>query len=213
MHKRVIVFASGSPTGGGSGFQELVENAATGVLNAQIAGVVSQYPDGGVKKKADALGIPFIHFPKGGGEVDYRRIVDDVGAEFVLLSGWVLRVKGLDPCTTINIHPGPVKFGGKGMYGHHVHEAVMRAYHAGQLAASEVSMHFVTDEYDQGPVFFRYPVLIRPDDTPKTLADRVNKIEHGWQSWVTDLVVRGDISWDGRSPSSFVTPDWYRFDL
>jgi len=96
------------------------------------------------------------------------------------------------------------------MYGHHVHEAAIQAYKKGEIQHTEVCMHFVTDEYDKGPVFFRYRIYIRPDDTADTLGARVNKIEHAWQSYITNLVVNGEIYWDGKNPDSLVVPDWIR---
>jgi phosphoribosylglycinamide formyltransferase-1 len=80
------------------------------------------------------------------------------------------------------------------MYGHHVHEAVIKAFQEGKITASEVTMHFVNDEYDEGSVFFRYPVFIRSGDTAESLGNRVNKIEHGRQSYITNLVLKGDIA-------------------
>jgi phosphoribosylglycinamide formyltransferase 1 len=215
-HPRAVVYASGSREGGGSGFQELVESTESGVLRAQIVAVVSQYPTGGVAKKAAILGVPFVHFEAGrdATERDYQKVVSDTGADFNLLSGWVLPVRGLLPGRTMNIHPAllPSPFGGKGMFGHHVHEAVMAAYRRGEVTCSGVTMHFVTDQYDQGPVFFRYPVLIRPEDTPETLAARVNKIEHAWQPWATNQVVSGAVRWDGVRGHPVTTPlgyDWH----
>ena len=117
----------------------------------------------------------------------------------------------MNPQKTINIHPGPLPhFGGPGMYGHHVHETVIQAYKEGKIQNSEVCMHFVTEEYDKGPVFFWYPVLIRPDDDADSLGARVNKIEHAWQSFVTNLVVTGQIRWDGKNTKSLVVPDFMK---
>lgn len=210
--KKILVFASGSKTGGGSGFRELVENSKTGVLSAEIIGVVSNYEDGGVYTLAKNLNIPFVYFPKPWDEAGYKKILGSYQPDLVALSGWLKLTKGLDPRTTINIHPGPLpELGGAGMYGHHVHEAAVKAFSEGRLLESAVSMHFVTDGYDEGPVFFRYPVQIRKEDTPETLASRVNKIEHGWQSWVTDLVLCGEINWDGKNPNSLKVPSWYPF--
>ena len=206
--KKLIVFASG----GGSGFQELVENARTGILKAEIVAVVSNHEFGGVREKAEKLKIPFIFFSGPFTRDAYQEIVASSGAEFVALSGWLKQTVGLNPRMTINIHPGALpRFGGKGMYGVHVHEAVIKAYQEGDIKHAEVSMHFVTEEYDEGPVFFRYPVLIRDDDTAETLAARVNKIEHCWQSWITNLVIEEQISWDGKNPESLQVSPWYHF--
>ncbi len=219
VKKRLLVFASGSKDGGGSGFRRLAE-CARGLhgdhnrLNAEIVGVVSNHDNGGVRKHASEMGVPFYHFTAGktAGPADYRAVAEHFGAEFVALSGWILMVKGLDPRTTFNIHPAPLpQFGGKGMYGHHAHEAVVAAYQAGQVTCSAVSMHFVNSEYDRGPVFFRHFVPIQWDDTAETLGKRVNKYEHAWQAIITGLVLRGEVAWDGRKPGSLKVPRNYPF--
>lgn len=210
--KKIIVFASGSKQGGGSGFRELVENSLTGILNAEISAVCSNYPNGGVRNLSNKFGIPFVYFKGPWTAARYQSIVDFHEVDFVVLSGWLKLVKGLDPQKTINIHPGPLpRFGGDGYYGHYVHQAVIEAFCRGEVTQSVVSMHFVTEKYDEGPVFFQYPILIRSDDTAESLAKRVNKIEHGWQSWVTNLVINGEIYWDGKDPESLVVPSWYSF--
>jgi len=197
MKPRLLVFASGTQTGGGSGFENLVSN----VQAADIIGVVSNIENGGVQERAERLGIPFVYFPAPYTAERYQDMVKE--ADFVALSGWLKLIEGLDPRTTFNIHPGPLPgFGGKGLYGRFVHEAVLKAYAEGRITHSAVSMHFVTPEFDEGPVFFRHPVPILPEDTVDTLTARVLAAEHQWQSKITDKVVRGDISWDGKDASS-----------
>ncbi|MDZ7798991.1 MAG: formyltransferase family protein [Patescibacteria group bacterium] len=194
---KILVFASGDKVGGGSGFQELVENSRTGVLDAEIIGVISNHKDGGVKKRAIRLGISFHHMTEFG-EQNYRLAAQNLGAEWICLSGWLKFIRGLNPAKTINIHPGLLPlFGGRGMYGHHVHEAVIKAFKKGEINETAVTMHFVDNQYDHGPIFFHYPVLIRQDDTADSLGERVNKIEHGWQSYITNLVVHGSIRLEG----------------
>ena len=194
---RVLVLASGDEKGGGSGFQELVEFSRTNppVLDAQIIGVISNHPRGGVQKRADALHIPFEHWSGPFDAKGYRALVEKYQADFVMCSGWLKFVRGLDPAKTVNIHPGPLpRFGGSGMYGHHVHEAVMAAFHRGEITQSSVTMHFVDDvAYDNGPIIFQMPVLIRPDDDAETLAKRVNEKERAWQSYILNLVVHRNI--------------------
>lgn len=206
---KIIVFASGTAEGGGSGFKKLVEASRSGVLDAHIIGVVSNHERGGVWEKASALNIPFIHFGGKWNAAGYQSIARDTRADFFALSGWLKLVSGLNPQTNFNqktvfnIHPGPLPdFGGPGLYGHHVHEAVIKAFREGKIKSSAVSMHFVTGEYDRGPVFFRAPVKIEDDDTPETLAERVNRCEHLYQAEITNLVVNGFIRWDGRSHHS-----------
>lgn len=212
MKPKLIIFASGSSDGGGSGFRELVENSRTGILDVKIVAVVSNHKNGGVRKIADEYSVDFIHFNGPFVAKEYQAIVKASGAEWVSLSGWLKLVLGLNPQKTINIHPGKLpQFGGKGMYGHFVHEAVIEAYKRGEIKCSAATMHFVTEIYDAGPIIFEYPVWIRKDDTPESLFARVNKIEHAWQSYITDLVVHKKISWDGEDAKSLKVPENYSF--
>jgi len=209
---RLVIFASGSATGGGSGFEKLVEASRRDVLRAKIVAVISNHGNGGVRERADRLGVPFVHFAAPWTADRYRELIRELAPDFIALSGWLKLAAGLDPRITFNIHPGPLPdFGGPGMYGHHVHEAIMQAYRAGKITHSAVSMHFVTEEYDRGPVFFRLPVEILPTDTPDDIGARVNKAEHEWQARITDHVVNGRIGWDGKDPRSLRVPDGYQF--
>src|SRR3990167_4603773 len=170
---KIIVFASGTKDNGGSGFENLVQASKTSILDADIVAVVSNQENGGVRERADRLGVPFIHFNPtnyllirankqvvGSGDSQvYKDILHKSGAEWIALSGWYKQVKGLDPKCTFNIHPALLsfdggRFGGVGMYRHHVHEAVKVALGAGEITESGFTMHFVTDEYDRGPAFF-----------------------------------------------------------
>lgn len=148
-----------------------------------------------------------------------QKIASETGADFFALSGWLKLVKGLNPATrfnsrtVFNIHPGPLpNFGGPGLYGHYVHEAVIAAYRQGKITHSAVSMHFVTEEYDRGPIFLNCRVKIKDNDTPETLGARVNEWEHAYQPGVTNLVVNGYIKWDGVDPNSLEVPKDYTID-
>jgi folate-dependent phosphoribosylglycinamide formyltransferase PurN len=194
---RVLVFASGDPKGGGSGFRELVEFSRTNppILDAQIIGVISNHENGGVRGTADALHIPFEYWPGPFDAKGYRSFVERYQADYVMCSGWLKFVRGLDPAITVNIHPGPLpRFGGARMYGHYVHEAVMTAYRQGEITQSAVTMHFVDEKaYDHGPIIFQMPVLIRSEDDAQSLAKRVNEKERAWQSYILNLVVHRQI--------------------
>ena len=205
MRPRLNIYASGSDTGGGSGFEKLFLNSQNDILKADIVAVISNHEYGGVRARAEKLGVHFIHLPKPWTAERYHEIQQRTKADFTALSGWLKPVSGLDPKTTFNIHPGPLPtFGGKGLYGHHVHEAVLAAYHRGEITHSAVSMHFVTERYDEGPVFFELQIEINPADTAKTLGERVNRQEHIWQSKITNKVLQGEIHWDGKNPNSLV---------
>jgi phosphoribosylglycinamide formyltransferase-1 len=192
----ILVFASGTKNGGGSGFELMVKaaRAEPPILNAWICAVVTNHFAGGVWQKAAALGVPAEYWAGPYLAGGYQNLVKYFNADYVMLSGWLKLVAGLDPARTINIHPGPLpRFGGPNLYGHYVHEAVLEAYRRGEITHSAVTMHFVDAKYDRGPVFFARPVAIEPGDTPETLAAKVNRAEHEWQARVLNYVVQGQV--------------------
>src|SRR3989338_9228214 len=135
-------------------------------------------------------------------------IVKNSGADWVALSGWLKLTKGLNPKTTFNIHPGKLpKFGGDGMYGIYVHRAVIEA----QARSTAVNMHFVTDFYDDGPIFFQFLINVKKDDTPESLGKRVNLYEHKFQPFITSMVVNEKISWDGKDANTLKIPKEYNW--
>ena len=107
-----------------------------------------------------------------------RRLQDE-GTDFIVLAGFLWLVP---PCITaaypnriVNIHPALLPaYGGKGMYGHHVHEAVLAA---GEQE-SGITIHYVNDRYDSGDIIFQATCPVLPDDTPDTLAARVHELEY-----------------------------------
>ncbi len=216
MHPRLIVFASGTKDGGGSGFENLVKATKTGKLDAEIVAVVSNHEHGGVRQRADRLGIPFIHFAGPYDAEHYASVLQKTAIEknelWIALSGWLKKVEGLDPRKTFNIHPALLsqhnhRFGGKGMYDKKLYEAVKAALDAGEITESGFTMHFVTDELDRGPVFFEHSVPLKKGMSAEGIAKAVNEAEHEWQPKITNLVVHGKIRWDGKDPKSLVVPD------
>src|SRR3989344_4575895 len=146
MKPRIIVFASGTKDGGGSGFENLVEATKSGVLDADIVAIVSSNEYGGVRERAERLGVPFVYFPRPFDAEHYSSVLQKIAIEknelWIALAGWLKLVKGLDPTKTFNIHPALLsqlggRFGGSGMWGRHVHEAVKAALDAGEIKRSE----------------------------------------------------------------------------
>lgn len=204
--KRILVLATGGKVGGGSGLRWLIDGIDARILRAQIVGVGCNYKDGGVDEIARThKPNPLRFFPldkKPLTAEDYQYILDETKPDFIFMSGFLKKTIGLPPAITGNIHPGLLslvdaqgnpKYGGQGMHGHHVHDAVVAA----REKISGVTMHFVTSDYDRGPAFFEFPVAVRPEDTGETLGKRVNEVEHGWQAFITNKVVTGQIRWDG----------------
>jgi phosphoribosylglycinamide formyltransferase-1 len=219
MKPNVFVFASGTKDGGGSGFETLINSINNEQLQANIVGVVSNHKNGGVAEKAERLGVPFYYEPGPWTAEKYQEIATRSGADFFALSGWMIKIKGLDldtkfsSKTVFNIHPGPLPyFGGKGMYGHHVHEAVWEAYQNGLIVNTEVTMHFVDEEFDHGPTFFKLRIPIAGIHSADELGSLVNHYEHIYQPMITNMVVNGLIYWDGINPESLIFPVVYKID-
>ena len=195
-HPNILVFASGTKTIGGGGFERLVRAARANppILDAWISAVVTNYFEGRVWQRAKAFGIPCEYWGGPYLASGYQNLVKYFNADYVMLWGWLKLVAGLDPARTINIHPGPLpRFGGPKYYAHYVHEAVMTAYHRGEITHSAVTMHFVDEIYDHGPILFALPVPIEPGDTPETLFARVNRAGHEWAPRVLNYVVHGQV--------------------
>lgn len=208
---RVLVFASGTKDGGGSGFENLVLSSE---LDADIVGVVSNHEAGGVRMRAERLGVPFIHFSGPYDASHYFELFLETGAQWSALSGWLKRVEGLDPRSTFNIHPALLssqkgRFGGSGMYGSHVLDAVYDSLVQKEERDFGVSMHFVTEEYDRGPIFFEYRIPWQKSMSKAMVGQAVHSCEHEWQPKVTNMVVHGEISWDGKSTASLKVPASY----
>lgn len=165
-------------SGGGRSLQNLIGRIASGTLHARIAVVIASLSKiKGVQVARDA-GLPLEIVRKQ----DYPdchalslAIVDALerhGVQLTLQAGWTCFWHMPDRWygRVLNIHPALLpKFGGKGYFGHHVHEAVLAA---GETE-SGCTVHFANNEYDAGPIILQRKVPVLKDDTPDTLAARV----------------------------------------
>jgi phosphoribosylglycinamide formyltransferase-1 len=165
-------------SGNGTTLQNLTDRIADGRLAAKIVQVIATKPSAFGVERARQAGLPV--------DVVERRSFPDTaafstaifdrcrsaGADLVCLAGFLQLLRIPDDFThrVLNIHPALLPaFGGKGMYGHHVHEAVL----ASGAKVSGCTVHFADNEYDHGPIVFQQTVEVRDDDTPDTLAARV----------------------------------------
>jgi formyltetrahydrofolate-dependent phosphoribosylglycinamide formyltransferase len=173
---RIAVLASG----GGTNLQAILDHfAAIGdAAMGEVVLVASNRPSCGALDRARASGIDAVVFDARS-EDALSRILTGNAIQLVVLAGYLRLV----PSSVIarfrnrivNVHPGPLpRFGGPGMYGVRVHEAVL----ASRLQETAVTVHFVTEEYDRGAALAAWPVPVLKDDTPTTLAARVLNIEH-----------------------------------
>ena len=163
-------------SGGGTNLQALLD-ALRGSSLARVARVVSSRADAGALERARRAGVPTAVLADSG---DAGEIVAAVeGTRLVVLAGYLRRVPPAAVARLrwrlINIHPALLPaFGGPGMYGRRVHQAVL-ASGAGLTGAT---VHYVDEEFDRGPIIAQWPVPLRPDDTAESLAARVLEVEH-----------------------------------
>jgi len=169
-------------SGSGRTLQNLIDRIEDRSLPAQITVVVSSHPDVKGLDRARAAKIPTA-------VVDYRKVPGDkafsaavtaelekVPVDLVIMAGFIRRY--LFPSKfegrVLNIHPALLPdFGGKGMYGHRVHEAVLRS----GARESGCTVHLADLHYDKGPILLQKRVPVLPGDTPEALAERVFRAE------------------------------------
>lgn len=169
-------------SGNGSSAEAIVRAIESGALAAEARLIVSNKRsapalDWARDRGVPALAIPTIADPDAA-DRQLAEAMSDAGVELIVMSGYLRR---LGPATLaryagriLNIHPGPLpQFGGEGMYGLRVHEAVLAA----GLAESAVVIHAVDEEYDHGPEIARRAVPVEAGDTPQTLEARVKAAE------------------------------------
>jgi phosphoribosylglycinamide formyltransferase-1 len=185
--KRLAIFASGS----GSNAEKIAEYF-TGRTDIEISLILSNNPQAGVIARARRYQIPVVLCDRKT-FYDTHRIIEILQNEhidLVVLAGFMMLIPEAMvqafPDKIVNIHPALLpKYGGKGMYGHFVHEAVVAA----QELESGVSIHFVNERYDEGDIIFQATCEVIPTDTPEEVARKVQVLEHQHYPEVVDKLL------------------------
>lgn len=192
---RIAVFISG----GGSNLQSLIDAQKAGILAGDIVWVVSSSKKAYGLRRAENAGIDsWVYLPKRydsaqGAAQDLLTKLREREIDYIALAGYLK----LLPAEVVraysgritNIHPALLpKYGGKGMYGHHVHEAVLAAGDT----ESGPTVHLVNEIYDNGRILEQAKVPVKPDDTPDSLAARVLEQEHKLYPRVLSKLIRGE---------------------
>ena len=174
---RLAVLLSGS----GSTMANLVERSRDGRLDAEVVVVVSSRPDAYGRERASQYGIE-EHLVSSR-KVDFNQlslrtyeVIRPFRPDLIILAGYMclFRVPSGYANRVMNVHPTLIPmFCGKGLYGHRVHEAVIRS----GLKVSGCTVHFVDNEYDHGPIIVQRTVPVYFEDTPDSLAERVQAAE------------------------------------
>jgi len=188
--KKLAIFSSGT----GSNAARIIEHFRNHP-SISIRLVVCNNPAAGVLSIASEAGIAILliekeQFFRGSAYVPELQIRN---IDFIVLAGflWKIPTKLVQayPHRIVNIHPALLpKYGGKGMYGRHVHEAVIAA----RESKSGITIHFVDELYDHGKPIFRKEVTVEPWDTPDTLSKKVQALEHEFFPRVIEKIVKGE---------------------
>jgi phosphoribosylglycinamide formyltransferase 1 len=174
--KNIAIFASGS----GTNAQAIAEYFSS-QPSARIECILSNKENAYVLERAKKFNIPAYIFNRD--EFYHSEKILDIlkghRIDFIVLAGFLWLVPenliAEYPDRIVNIHPALLpKYGGKGMYGMRVHEAVI----ANKEKESGISIHFVNERYDEGNIIARFTCPVREDDTPESLAERIHLLEH-----------------------------------
>ena len=175
-HHKILIFASGSGTNAEQIIRHFSPNPSVEVL-----GVYSNNPSAFVLERAKQLGVSIHVFNREqfNNPKDLLKDLQAQSPDLIVLAGFLWKIPPhiIDafPNKIINIHPALLpKYGGKGMYGHHVHQSVIDA----RETESGISIHYVNSQYDQGAIIFQVKTSIDPDDTPESLAQKIHELEH-----------------------------------
>lgn len=193
---RVAVLASGS----GSNLQAILDHqsALGAAASARVVLVTSDNADAGALSRARHAGIAVQALDRNARTTGLADILARHRIDLVVLAGY-LRLVPADVVAhyrgrILNVHPALLPaFGGPGMFGHHVHEAVI----ASGARLTGPTVHFVDERYDEGPVIAQAPVPVLPTDTPDELAARVLQAEHLLYPRVVEAVAAGRIRLGG----------------
>jgi len=192
----------------GTTFQSVIESLMAGTLTAKCLGLVTDNPERQCIGKAQAAGLPYkIALKVKGGDRELldkkvdaamRELIKEAGADpaqtllaemgwmWIHTSWFIKRWRG----RILNVHPALLpKYGGKGMYGDHVHEAVLNA----KEPKSGVTIHIMDEGVDTGPILLQKTCAVEPDDTVDALKAKVQGLEKEWYPKVLQMIEDGTL--------------------
>lgn len=186
--KKIAILASGEGTNAERIIRYFLEKRT-----AEVALVITNKAQAGVLKRAERLSVPSLiltaqEFASG----KALEALHLYNIDFIVLAGFLLKVPDTIlhdyPNKIVNIHPALLpKFGGKGMYGSHVHQAVIDS----NEKESGITIHYINEHYDEGNTIFQATCPVLPDDTPDTLAARVHQLEYEYFPRVIERAILG----------------------
>lgn len=187
MMRNIAIFASGNGTNA-ENIIRYFQDSGSACVGLVLTNRKSAY----VMERARSLNVPSAYVPKEEWEAgdSVLSLLDDKKIDFIVLAGFLARVPDgilhAYPDKIINIHPSLLpKFGGKGMYGDRVHEAVVEA---GEKETG-ITIHYINERFDEGEVIAQYTCPVLPDETPEEVAAKVHALEYRYYPQVIDRLV------------------------
>jgi phosphoribosylglycinamide formyltransferase-1 len=184
--KRIAIFASGSGTNA-----ENIIKFFSNSTNIKVVSVLTNNPKAGIIERAKKLRISYKIFNKLElNESDEFLNYLKKEVDYIILAGflWLVpkRIIEVFPHKIINIHPALLpKYGGKGMYGMNVHQAVID----NQEKETGITIHYVNENYDEGAILFQQKFNIEINDTPETIASKIHQLEYEYFPKVIETVI------------------------
>lgn len=186
--KKIVIFASGSGTNA-----ENIASFYASNPHVKVELVLSNNPHAGVFERMQRLDVPVVYYDnrqfKDGEAI--VMLLQEQGIDLIVLAGFMNKISApiLEAYKgrILNIHPALLpKYGGKGMYGMHVHEAVVAA---GEKETG-ITIHHVNEHYDEGQIIFQATCPVLTDDSPEALAQRVHQLEYQHYPQVIDSFIK-----------------------
>lgn len=186
--KKIAIFASGN----GSNCENIIKHFSQSKV-ARVVLVVTNNPSAKVIKRAKRLDTDISIVPKDSisDSSIMLPLLREKCIDLIVLAGFMLFIPSflIDnyPHRIVNIHPSLLpKYGGKGMYGMHVHEAVKE----NNEKESGITIHFVNNEYDRGEIIAQYSTPVSPDDSAEEIAEKVHKLEYAHYPSIIEKIIR-----------------------
>jgi phosphoribosylglycinamide formyltransferase 1 len=185
--KSIVIFASGN----GTNTQNIIQYFRQSKV-AEVVHVLTNNKDAKVLERSQALQVNASSFIKTDliSEKGVLAMLKKMQPDLIVLAGFLLKFPEIIlrefPNKVINIHPALLpKYGGKGMYGHHVHEAIV----ANNETETGITIHYVNENYDEGAIIFQKKTKVLPTDTAKDVAEKVHALEHEWLPKVIENIL------------------------
>ena len=214
MTARVAVLASG----GGTNLQAILDylDAQRDGQAMMVALVASDRPTAGALDRARSRGVETVALDSTQRGDGMATLLESHAIDYIALAGYLrfvpMSVTRQWRGRIVNVHPSLLpSFGGAGMYGIRVHQAAIEA----GVRITGVTVHFVDEEYDRGPIIAQWPAAVLPDDTAERLAERVLTVEHALYPVALDAVARGRVTLgdDGRVVGLASVPELVAFPV